>query len=137
MDPREHQELSTHNNRIPDQHSYRRPCAPCDLRSLRVLRIVQSGSVNVSRAKDRTCPISRLLLVAHTASPLDLQYARILSRAIDQLIDTLEFAYKYRLEPFEKWTCQAITHICTQRDLLKTSGPELYVAPLEMDLLCR
>ncbi|KAJ7827387.1 hypothetical protein B0H13DRAFT_2119673 [Mycena leptocephala] len=71
------------------------------------------------------------------ASPLELQYARISSRAIDQLLDTLKFTHKYGLELFEKWAAQAITHICTQRDLLKTCGPELYVALLEMDQLCR
>ncbi|KAJ7873454.1 hypothetical protein B0H13DRAFT_1633423 [Mycena leptocephala] len=70
------------------------------------------------------------------SSPLGLQYMRISSRAIDQLIDTFKFAHKYHLEPFEKWASQAITHICTQRDQLKTSGPELYMALLEMDLLC-
>ncbi|KAJ7854659.1 hypothetical protein B0H13DRAFT_2081018 [Mycena leptocephala] len=69
------------------------------------------------------------------SSPLELQYARISSRAIDQLLDTLKFTHKYGLESFERWAAQAITHICTERGLLKTCGPELYVALLEMDQL--
>ncbi|KAJ6550062.1 hypothetical protein B0H19DRAFT_1264925 [Mycena capillaripes] len=71
------------------------------------------------------------------SSPLDLQYSRISSDAIYKLIYTLKFAHKYRLESFETWAAEAITHVCDQAQgqLLNTCTPELYVALLEVDLL--
>ncbi|KAJ6473359.1 hypothetical protein C8R47DRAFT_1076650 [Mycena vitilis] len=70
------------------------------------------------------------------SSPLDLQYSGLSSGAIDKLIGTLHFAHKYRLESFEKWASEAITQICSRREVLKTCGQELYIALLELDRLC-
>ncbi|KAJ7504814.1 hypothetical protein B0H11DRAFT_1979478 [Mycena galericulata] len=71
------------------------------------------------------------------SSPLDLQYARIHSADIHDLIHTVRFTHKYRLASFERWAVTAITNICTRKgsEKLKAWPAELYVALLQLHLL--
>ncbi|KAJ6499481.1 hypothetical protein DFH09DRAFT_1376034 [Mycena vulgaris] len=83
----------------------------------------------------RDCALSNPLVIS---SPLDLQYGRIPPGDISNLMKTVKFTHKYRLDSFEKWAVKAIINVCAKGSwaLLQACLPEVYVALLELDLLC-
>ncbi|KAJ7504829.1 hypothetical protein B0H11DRAFT_1979538 [Mycena galericulata] len=66
--------------------------------------------------------------------PLDLQYARIHSADIHDLIHTVRFTDKYHPASLERWAVNAIGNICTRNgsEKLKACPAELYVALLQL-----